>query len=295
MVAQFSQNLPCLELDSRGLHFNPQDKEEKLEAFYEKLLADDLDYFGLSEEYAVGFHAFCRYLRKHDLKRIVAIKAHITGPFTFAASLKDEQGRVLLHDPVFRQVIVKGLSMKARWQIKKLSEFGKEVILFVDEPFLGCFGSAYTPINREDVVRGLSEFAQELNPEPAILGVHCCGNTDWSIFTDIPEMGIINFDAFSFLEKVVLYAEDLDKFIKRGGVLCWGVVPTEDSGNKEAPSALIDKINTGVDILIKKGLSRDLLFDNLLISPACGLGMLEPPRAQKILGLLSEVSLYLRR
>ncbi|MBU1726391.1 MAG: methionine synthase, partial [Candidatus Omnitrophica bacterium] len=184
MLAQFTENLPLLKVSQDGVKFLPHEVEDgALEKFYERIIANDAEYFKISEDYAQGFYAFCRRLEKSDLKDIAYIKCHVTGPFTFAASLKDANGVSLLHDAVFFQVILKGLAMKALWQIERLRKFGKKMILFFDEPFLAGFGSAYTPINREDVVTGLIDFTQGLKFPDLLIGVHCCGNTDWSIFT----------------------------------------------------------------------------------------------------------------
>jgi methionine synthase II (cobalamin-independent) len=226
-----------------------------------------------------------------NLKLVKEIKCHVVGPFTFAASLKDEKGNALLHSPEMMQAITEGLVMKALWQVKFFEQFGKSVILFIDEPYLGCFGSAYTPINREDVVRVLGDFTQRIKASGAVrTGVHCCGNTDWSIFTDIPALDIINFDAFSYLDKLLLYAEDLRKFFSNAKILCWGIVPTQDFDEKISSSELIEKLNYGIDVLIKKGVDKHRLSENLLLSPACGLGMLGVEQAEKIFRLLSKVS-----
>jgi len=278
MVAQFTEHLAC--------------KESDLEVFYERLIANDLEYFKISPEAAFGLYKF---LTRPELKKAELIKAHITGPFTFAAGIKDESGKALLSDPALMQAVIKGLSMKALWQMDLLKKFGKKVIMFLDEPYLGCFGSAYTPINREDVVKGLSELAAPLKAQGALVGVHCCGNTDWSIFTDTKEIDIINFDAFGFFEKLALYSDNLKRFFGRGGILCWGIVPTQEFSDKITAQDLVAKINSCVDVLVKKGLDRKLVLDQLLISPACGLGSLDEARAEKILKLLSETSAILRR
>ena len=157
MVAQFSENFPCIKATADGLLFDPKEREKELELFYERIIANDIDYFKISPDFALGLDKFYQRLEKANLKDIEFIKCHITGPFTFAASIKDEKQVALLHDSVFMQVILKGLAMKALWQLKLFKKFGKKIILFFDEPFLGCFGSAYTPINREDVVKGLTE------------------------------------------------------------------------------------------------------------------------------------------
>ncbi len=303
MTLQFSEKLPCLETDGKDLVFCPEDKDRELESFYEKIISQDIDYFEISENYALGLHDFYRRLKKYPqaLKKIEYLKCHITGPFTFAASLKDDKGIALLHDPVFMQAIIKGLSMKALWQIKLLKEFRKNIIVFIDEPYLAAFGSAFTPVSREDVTAGLGEASEMIKTEgrkisslDVLTGVHCCGNTDWSMLADIKTLDIINFDAFGFLEKFIIYASDLKKFLERGGIICWGIVPTHELSGKETPEVLAGKIKEGVSFLSGKGVDKGLLARNLLLSPACGLGTLEPDKSEKILKLLSKTSQIIR-
>jgi methionine synthase II (cobalamin-independent) len=180
--------------------------------------------------------------------------------------------------------------MKALWQVNFLKEFNKDIIMFIDEPYLASFGSAYTPITREDVVKGLTELATDLKSENVLTGVHCCGNTDWSIFTDIGPLDMINFDAYNFMDKFVLYADDLKKFLNRKGIICWGIVPTQEFSDKITSRSLQEKINTGLEALKKKGVVEKELLSGLLVSPSCGLGSLDPSKAGPIFKLLSEVS-----
>ena len=295
MVVQFSEGLPCLRVSRDGLFFSTlEDKEKELEIFYERIIAGDVGYFKISSDFALGLHKFYQRLKNSSSSDIGFIKCQITGPFTFAASVKDELGNALLHNPVFMQAILKGLIMKALWQIEFFKEFNKKIIMFVDEPYLGCFGSAYTSINREDVVKGLRELTEGIKSKDLLLGVHCCGNTDWSIFTEIDTIDIINFDAFGFLDRLVLYADNLQMFLKRGGILCWGIVPTQEFTDKETIDSLIKKIKDSIDTLTKKGVDKNLLLDNLLISPSCGLGTLDTKKSEKIFKLLSETSQRLK-
>ena len=295
MVAQYSQNLPCLRISRDGLFFETKEKDRGLEIFYERLIAGDRDYFQISRDFALGLHAFYQRLEKGGLARIQFIKCQITGPFTFAASIKDERGIALLYDEVFMQALIKGLLMKALWQIEHFAKFGKKIIVFIDEPYLGCFGSAYTPINREDVVSGLTELTEGIKAQGALTGVHCCGNTDWSIFTDIQTIDIINFDAYSFLDKFTLYAVNLNAFLKKGGLISWGIVPTQEFSAKVKAENLVGRIRDGIDMLAKKGVDRELLLENLLITPACGLGTLGIDMPEKIFSVLSEVSEILQK
>lgn len=288
MIAQFSENLPCIKVTRNGLFFDTGEKEKELEAFYDRIIAEDIDYFKISTDYALGLHKFYERLNKQGLEDIEFIKCQVTGPFTFAASIKDEKVVALLHDTVFMQAILKGLLMKALWQINLFKKFAKKIIIFFDEPYLGCFGSAYTPINREDVIKSLSELTAGIKSEDVLLGVHCCGNTDWSIFTEITSIDIISFDAFGFQEKFLLYANNLKDFFKRSGRVCWGIVPTQEFSGKERVDLLIARIKEGIDTLVKKGLDKELLLENLLLSPSCGLGTLDIKKSEKIFKLLFE-------
>ncbi|MCX5711957.1 MAG: hypothetical protein NTY47_02660, partial [Candidatus Omnitrophica bacterium] len=248
--------------------FHSKNIDAELEKFYEKIISRDLEYFAIGPDYALGLYEFRKALRNYPelLKEIKYIKCHIAGPFTFSAGINDENDKALLHDPVLRQAIIKGLAMKALWQVNFFKEFNKKIIMFIDEPYLASFGSAYTPVTRDEIVKGLSELVDDLKSDDVLTGVHCCGNTDWSIFTDIKSLDIINFDAFNFTDKFVLYAGDLKKFLVRNGIICWGIVPTQEFSDKVTLRELQDKLNRGLEVLKKKGVPEKELLSGLLVS-----------------------------
>ena len=295
MVAQSSEGLPCLKIKQGQVIFDDADKEKELEDFYDKIISKDIDYFKISPDFASCLWALHKRLEKTPLGRIEFIKCQVCGPFTFAASVNDKEGKAILHNEVMMQAVFKGLAAKALWQVKLFKKFNKPLIVFLDEPYLGCFGSAYTPINREDVVNGLGELLAEIKSAGVLTGVHCCGNTDWSIFTDIESLDIISFDAYSFLDKLLLYAANLKAFFERDGMLCWGVVPTSEFTEKDTVDSLIAKVKAGIDALVKKGIARATVVDSLILSPSCGMGTLDCRRAEAILEILSQVSAALRR
>lgn len=295
MLMQFSENLPGLKLEGKDLHFITQDKEKELELFYDRFIAQDLDYFKIGADFAQGLHTFYRRLSNMDLSGVEFIKCQVTGPFTFCSGIKDAQGKIILHDEVLMQAMVNGLGMKALWQLEHFKKFGKKMIMFFDEPYLMGVGSAYTPVNRDDVINVYSELADFLKEQGSLIGIHCCGNTDWSMLTDTAGIDIINFDAFNFQERFVLYADNLNRFLKRGGIICWGIVPTNEFSADYNPEFLAQKIKFGLDALVKKGIDRQLLLERLLISPACGLGTLDAQKAEGILSLLNQTSQFIRK
>lgn len=294
MVAQYSEQIPGLKATPEGMLFDRSAADAQLEAFYERIIAGDAGHFKISRDYAAGFYSYIGQLEDGGAQRARLLKGHVTGPFTFAASVLDEQGASLLHDGVYMQVIVKGLIMKAQWQIAALSAFDRPVLVFFDEPYMGSFGSAFTPLERPEAVSTLNEFTEGIKQPNVLVGVHCCGNTDWSIFTEIPSIDVINFDAFSYLDTFVIYAKQLQAFLARGGYISWGVVPTQEFGPAVTRQLLIDKLEKAFDTLAAKGVDRGILSRQLLLSPSCGLGTLEPPKAQAILGMLRDLSSHFK-
>jgi hypothetical protein len=317
MVIQSSEGLPCFRLNDKDLVFDSSNQEQELTRFYERIITDDSEYFKMSGDFADGLWQFLKRLEKQDINKIEFIKGQITGPFTFAASINDAEGRAILHNPVIFQAIREGLAMKARWQMSLLKKFGKPVIIFFDEPYLACLGSGFTAINRKDVVEGLTEFTEKIKSadgltppfHPALfkkggvqqnsidvgqeraglIGVHCCGNTDWSIFTDISYIDIISFDAFNFLDRILLYTENLRGFFKRGGILAWGIVPTEAFSKEINAGILAKKLSHAFNLLLNKGIQEETLKNRLILTPACGLGTLSCDKAEPIFKCLDEL------
>jgi len=292
MIAQFSENIPCIKVNSSGVFYDAADKERELELFYSKAIERDLGYFRISQEYAPGFYAFLE--RVDSLRSAAFIKTHITGPFTFAGGINDSSGISILHDDIMFQAIVQGLKMKALWQISLLSSLKKKIILFIDEPYLSCFGSAYTSINRGDVLSALNELTEGLSSDDVIVGLHCCGNTDWSMIAECSGIDIISFDAFGFQDKFALYAKEIKRFLDRGGVISWGVIPTNVSIVKPDIGLLVDKIKSGIGRLAEKGLDHSLLKQRTIITPACGLGTFPEVDAERVFHLLSGVSAVIK-
>ena len=289
MVVQFSEGLPGLRLNKKDLYFDSSIQEQELTQFYEHIIANDNEYFRISPNFAAGLWQFLSRLEKEDLNRIEFIKGQVTGPFTFAASIKDNEGKAILHNPILMQAVQEGLVMKARWQIDLFRKFGKPIIIFLDEPYLVCLGSGFASINRQDVIIRLTEFTDKIKSGGVLIGVHCCGNTDWSVFTEVPNINIISFDAFNFLDRILLYASNLVDFFQRDGILAWGIVPTEDFNSEINAAILAERLNAGLNLLINKGIEEDLLKKRLILTPSCGLGVLDSEKPEPIFRCLSEL------
>ena len=102
----------------------PKDLTPELETFFGRYLEKDYGFFKITAEYAAAFPAFIMALRKSPPGQMRFVKGHITGPLTAGISFKDETGKDIVHNEQLFDAVVKGLAMKAAWQIKELGQFG---------------------------------------------------------------------------------------------------------------------------------------------------------------------------
>jgi hypothetical protein len=123
----------------------------------------------------------------------------------------------------------------------------------------------------------------------AIVGIHCCGNTDWSMIIEAgPD--IVSFDAFSYLDYFFLYPGEIQRFIQEGGTIAWGIVPTFGFTGSETVEDLSERLRKGLAKLYAMGLDPSRVAKQSLLTPACGMGTMEPAAAERVLGLLRGLS-----
>jgi hypothetical protein len=304
MVNQYCEGLPCIVMDreKERMYFDTAgDFSDKLAEFYKKYSAamnpetgdGDCASMAITPEFSRGIYAMERRLLSLG-RKLPFVKVQTTGPFTFALSMTDENKRAIYYNEKFHDVAIKALAMKCRWQIQKFQPFAERVICFIDEPIPMTFGSsAYASLKREDVVSHLSEVIAAIHADHAIAGTHCCGNTDWSILVDAG-VDIINFDAYGYGETVAMHPDAIRKHLQRGGMLAYGIIPTSKAIREESSKSLEDRLEGLINLLASRGIDRQLLVEQALITPACGTGLLEIEDTLRVFDLLSQLSKAMR-
>ena len=298
MEIQYSEGLPCIVLDEakQRMYFDTSgDPTSELEKFYENCVSENLEYFKISPDYSRGIYEMEKKLSEKNLPSVKFFKSQVTGPLTFGLAVVDENKRAIYYNDVFRDVVIKGITMKARWILNKFKPLGYNQICFIDEPILSAFGSStYVSVQRADVVSSLNEVIDVIHKEGALVGTHCCGNTEWPILIDAG-VDIISFDAYEFGETISYYPEQINKFLEDKGALAWGIVPTSEKINQETPDTLVKKLKERVKKLTDKGIDEKLIWERCLLTPSCGTGSLSVEFSEKVFLYLSEVSGMLRR
>ncbi|MDI6734657.1 MAG: hypothetical protein QME42_00430 [bacterium] len=326
MYIQYSENLPCILCDEEAerIFFDTTaDVEPHLEKFYQRYLDQDIDYFKISEDYSAGLGSDleCRIQSciLHSRSNPKFIKGHITGPISFGLTITDENHKAIIYHPQLFDAVVKGLAMKALWQVSRFKELNLPTIIFIDEPYLAAFGSAYVNLSKEEVITPLNEVIEtikeagfkpgtsfkpgtgfkpgtsfKLGSNNVLVGIHCCANTDWGMLMET-KVDIINFDAYGFISNLALYPEELAVFLNRGGLLAWGIVPSSDEVVKENVETLLKRFEEGIELLAGKGIQKELLLKKLFITPSCGTGSLSEDIAERVFRLTFEVTNQIKK
>jgi len=291
MIPQYAEAFPGIRIDEVAKRIWVQadvDLPNAMIEFYEHVVAEQVDAFAISEEYAAGLHAMLRRLTAANIK-LPFLKGQVTGPFTFGLGLADQERRSVWFDEQYRDVVLKGLGMKALWQIQQLQPYTEQVVIFFDEPVLSALGTAaYLMIKNEDVINALNEVFEFSHNAGALVGVHCCGNIDWGLLAST-KTDIIAFDAYLYGANIALYPKKIQIFLERGGFLASGLVPTGDVEKlrAETPDSLKSKHECLIKEFVGKGIAENLLREQFLFTPSCGMGTLSESDAAKVLKLLA--------
>jgi methionine synthase II (cobalamin-independent) len=294
MVVQYSQGFPGLRWDEkkqRAWVDTTEGFDKEVDRFYKWLEDGELEPFRITEDFAKGLRITEDLVPEINRKNIKYIKGQVTGPITFGLSLTDQGQSPIFYEPTLREILIKHLSTKGRWIETRFNELFPDLktILFFDEPSLSSFGSAFSSLNRDEVILSLNEC---FNTVKGLKGVHCCGNTDWSLLLST-NLDILSFDAYGYLETLALYPKELRTFLKRGGILAWGIAPTSKEILKEDAKSLVNRFKKGVEALAKRGIDPTLL-QRAIITPSCGTASLSIPLAERVCQVTAEVSKRLR-
>lgn len=304
MLVQFLEGFPGLESEDGGkTYFNTANEEFANEtlAFFEEYLAVSEDpallaqsRFQVSKERAAGLYCLAERLKEN---KSIAVKGQITGPFTLLTGVTDQEQRATYYDPTLREIIHKGLAMKAAWQVQFLKKINDNVILFMDEPALASLGSsAFISISKESLAEDQTEIISAIKEAGGMAGVHVCANTDWPLLLSL-DYDIINFDAYGFFDRFASYKKEVHAFLKRGGIVAWGIVPTgkEEDVLKETSETLTARWKEQAKELCSDGWDYASILRQSLITPSCGTGSLSPEAAKKVLEMTRDISAALRQ
>ncbi|UCD92016.1 MAG: hypothetical protein JSV43_07240, partial [Methanobacteriota archaeon] len=194
-----------------------------LEEFLQKVQKEELDEFSYGEDYFAGFFEMLKQVK--DSPNVQILKGQVTGPISLGLKLTDQRKRSIIYDETLSGILIQYLRMKAKWQQRALAKVVSQTMIVFDEPYMTMFGSAFLNLTEDDVLKMINEVK---GGAPGLVGLHCCGNTDWGLMIETG-VDVISLDAYNAGDVLALYSDKVEEFLSRGGILAWGIVPSVPS------------------------------------------------------------------
>jgi hypothetical protein len=265
MYVQASENFPGIVLESENsrISFSTERFYAELENVLMNL--ENEDFFRMSPQFSATYHQFL----SHDLSRYASIRGQLEGPVSFGLNVLDENKKPIIFNDEVRSILFDFMARKANCQLRELKESNPRAFLFIDEPGMQTIFSGLSGYTAQ-MARGDLEgfFAQIEHPR----GIHLCGNPDWDFLLNL-DIDILSFNAYNCGEIFVKYGDSIKRFLDKGGMLGWGLVPAnQDEWIKESMEGLSRHIETLWRELEQSGFDlRQILSQSILMPATCAL------------------------
>jgi hypothetical protein len=261
MYVQAAEHFPgiVLNMENKTLRFSMpkfiNEFEETMSRF------EDPVYFDISEKYSMVYHDFL----KRDLADRPAIRGQLEGPISFGFNVLDQDDRPILFDDTIRPFLMEFMAKRINIQLIQLKERNPNAFMFIDEPGLQFIFSAMSGYGEQKAKTDLDNFFAMIDGPR---GIHLCGNPDWDFLLNL-DMDILSLDVYTNAEIFAACAGSIKKFLDRGGILVWGIVPTGyEIFAKESLGFLIMKLEGIWQHLGKKGIDIEQILAQSMLSPA---------------------------
>jgi hypothetical protein len=262
MYVQASQNFPGVAIDyGRGrLSFDTARFEQELDGYFVKM--DVPETFALTAEYSAVFHKFLSV----DVQGYRAIRGQNIGPVSFGFKVLDENLKPIIYSDEARTVLFDFTQKKANIQYRELKERNPNAFVWLDEPGLGYVFSGLSGYNEQQAKEDYHNFVEELEGPK---GLHLCAEVNLPYLLELG-VEILSFDAhqIGFMPKE--YAGSVAEFIKKGGIISWGIIPTESAAlATQTPKTLATILSDYWGVISENtGLGLNQIAVQALVAPA---------------------------
>lgn len=287
MAVQYSERFPGMVVSGEQFYVDRgRDLSFGLEQLYMAYLTNDLEFGAIDPDYAAGLSHFLTL----PLEGIAEVKGQVTGPVSWGMMVIDQNRRPILYDEELAEAAAKHLRLKAAWMERELRKRAPRTLIFIDEPYLSHVGSSSVSLGQERFVALVEEVLAGIE---GLKGIYCAGPADWPFLLSTT-IDVLYLDAYGYAESLVPYSEQVSVFLRRGGVIAWGIVPASDQVLEETVESLVDRFEEWLGWLTDRGVDRDDLLASALLAPSGGCGTLSEKVAERVLDLTAGLSKTLR-
>jgi hypothetical protein len=262
MYVQTSQNFPGIEInfDKGRLAFHTTKFQESLEDYFTKMECTET--YALTPEYSIVFQKFL----SQNLQSYKAIRGQITGPVSFGFKVLDENLKPIIYNEEVKTILFDFVQKKVNLQYHELKKKNPNAFVWVDEPGLGYVFSGLSGYNDQQAKEDYYQFVQGIEGPK---GLHLCAEVNLPYLLELG-VEILSFDAFQIGFMPKEYTQSVAEFIKKGGIISWGIIPTEFKALEiQTPEKLASILSSYWNVVSENtDLSLDQIAEQALIAPA---------------------------
>ena len=261
MYAQASAHFPGIAIDSQHhvITFDTRRFQEELPTYSE--ISGEPQTYALTAEESPAYHRFLG----HDLAGYPAIRGQIIGPISFGFRVVDENRRPVIYDDDVRPLLFDFLQNKLNQQYRELRTKNAHAFVWLDEPGLGWIFSAMSGYVDTTAREDYTTFLAGCEGPRAL---HLCADINLPFLLSLG-LDIVSFDAFQIGQLPREYAAVAAGFLKQGGVISWGIVPTDSTNLGEATlDSVRERLLFGWQRIAEQGVLLERIARQSMLAPA---------------------------
>lgn len=292
MIPAALEGLPGLSFDAEGLctvdlEVWLREREAFGTSIEVALQSGELTPFEPSPQACRSFRPF---LWEVENRKLAFAKVQLAGPSTVRWVAKTSAGKPAhdvepLDQQIFRLLLAKSLAL-----VKAVRRTGATPIVYLDEP--GLYALDRRGPRHLLLLQELRLMATALQREGALVGVHCCSNTDWRSLLELG-LDLLSIDVRLSLDAVLEERDAFLRFLASGAVLSLGVIPT-DLASTYRVDELVESVEAALRATIPSSMPFGALLAQMPVTPACGLAMRSVIEAERVHDELREAQRMLR-
>ena len=262
MYVQAARHFPgiLIDVENSRLVFDSVRFQEELVDYSRRM--EQPEPFSLNSEHSLTYHRFLT----HELRQYPAIRGQIAGPISLGFNVVDENRKPIIYDDEVRGLLFDFIQRKVNVQYRELRERNPHAFVWVDEPALLFVFSGLYGYNDIQARQDYRVFLQEVEGPKAL---HLCPNVNLPYLLALG-VDILSFDAYQIELMPREYARPVAEFIRNGGTISWGIVPTERAGlDAETPQSLCGRLIQYWEVVSgSAGIPARRIAEQALVAPA---------------------------
>lgn len=293
MIPSALDGLPGMSFDSEGmvtvdLKTWEAERDRFGQAIESALQSGDVAAF---EPSPVACRAWKPFLWEVENRKLALAKAQLAGPTTVRWVAKTSDGQPVSQVPALDQQIFRLLTARMLALAKALRRAGATPLLFIDEP--GLYALDRADPRHLMALQELKLLVVALRREGALVGLHCCSNTEWGLVLDLG-LDLLSLDVRLSLDALLEEREAYQRFVDSGAILSLGIIPTDLSSTFEVRD-LVESVEASIRATLPPGHPLADALSQMLLTPACGLAMRTVIDAERIFEQLKDAQRALRQ